>query len=57
MCSSCHTAHSDPESDGSTAGDAREGNSASKNEIVAQILADLQHSGLKKIGFVNNGFF
>jgi hypothetical protein len=57
VCSSCHTAHSDPESDGSTAGDAREGNSASKNEIVAQILADLQHSGLKKIGFVNNGFF
>src|SRR5580693_9053431 len=26
-------------------------------EIVAQTLADLQHRGLKKIGFVNNGFF
>jgi biopolymer transport protein ExbD len=29
----------------------------SKYEIVAQILADLQHRGLKKIGFVNNEFF
>jgi biopolymer transport protein ExbD len=26
-------------------------------EIVAQTLADLQHRGLKKIGFVNNGHF
>jgi len=26
-------------------------------EIVAQTLADLQHRGLKKIGFVNNNFF
>jgi biopolymer transport protein ExbD len=26
-------------------------------EIVAQILADLQHRGLKKIGFVNTDFF
>jgi biopolymer transport protein ExbD len=26
-------------------------------EIVAQTLADLQHRGLKRIGFVNNGFF
>jgi biopolymer transport protein ExbD len=26
-------------------------------EIVAQTLADLQHRGLKKIGFVNNDFF
>jgi biopolymer transport protein ExbD len=26
----------------------------SKYEIVAQALADLQHRGLKKIGFVNN---
>ena len=26
----------------------------SKYEIVAQTLADLQHRGLKKIGFVNN---
>jgi len=29
----------------------------SKYGIVAQTLADLQHRGLKKIGFVNNGFF
>jgi len=29
----------------------------SKYEIVAQTLADLQHRGLKKIGFVNNEFF
>jgi biopolymer transport protein ExbD len=28
-----------------------------KYEIVAQTLADLQHRGLKKIGFVNNNFF
>jgi biopolymer transport protein ExbD len=28
-----------------------------KYEIVAQALADLQHRGLKKIGFVNNDFF
>jgi biopolymer transport protein ExbD len=28
----------------------------SKYEIVAQTLADLQHRGLKKIGFVNNEF-
>jgi biopolymer transport protein ExbD len=28
-----------------------------KYEIVAQTLADLQHRGLKKIGFVNNDFF
>ena len=26
-------------------------------EIVAQTLADLQHRGLKKIGFVNNDYF
>jgi biopolymer transport protein ExbD len=26
-------------------------------QIVAQTLADLQHRGLKKIGFVNNDFF
>jgi biopolymer transport protein ExbD len=26
-------------------------------ETVAQTLADLQHRGLKKIGFVNNDFF
>jgi len=26
-------------------------------EIVAQSLADLQHRGLKKIGFVNNDFY
>ena len=26
-------------------------------EVVAQILADLQRRGLKKIGFVNNDFF
>jgi biopolymer transport protein ExbD len=26
-------------------------------EVVAQTLADLQHRGLKKIGFVNNEFF
>ena len=26
-------------------------------EIVAQTLADLQHRGLKKIGFVNNDFY
>ena len=25
--------------------------------VVAQTLADLQHRGLKKIGFVNNDFF
>jgi biopolymer transport protein ExbD len=29
----------------------------SKYEIVAQTLADLQHRGLQKIGFVNNEFF
>jgi biopolymer transport protein ExbD len=29
----------------------------SKYEIVAQTLADLQHRGLNKIGFVNNEFF
>jgi biopolymer transport protein ExbD len=29
----------------------------SKYEIVAQALADLQHRGLTKIGFVNNDFF
>jgi biopolymer transport protein ExbD len=29
----------------------------SRYEIVAQTLADLQHRGLKKIGFVNNEFF
>jgi biopolymer transport protein ExbD len=29
----------------------------SKYEIVAQTLADLQHRGLKKIGFVNNNFY
>ncbi len=29
----------------------------SKYEIVAQTLADLQHRGLKKVGFVNNNFF
>jgi biopolymer transport protein ExbD len=28
-----------------------------KYEIVAQTLADLQHRGLKKIGFVNNDYF
>ena len=28
-----------------------------KYEIVAQTLADLQHRGLKMIGFVNNDFF
>jgi biopolymer transport protein ExbD len=28
-----------------------------KYEIVAQTLADLQHRGLKKLGFVNNDFF
>jgi biopolymer transport protein ExbD len=28
-----------------------------KYEIVAQTLADLQHRGLKKIGFVNNHYF
>ena len=28
-----------------------------KYEIVAQTLADLQHRGLKKVGFVNNDFF
>ena len=28
-----------------------------KYEIVAQTLADLQHLGLKKIGFVNNDYF
>jgi biopolymer transport protein ExbD len=28
-----------------------------KYEIVAQTLADLQHRGLKKIGFVNNDLF
>ena len=28
-----------------------------KFEIVAQTLADLQHRGLKKIGFVNNDSF
>jgi hypothetical protein len=26
-------------------------------EIVAQTLADLQHRGLKKIGFVNDDLF
>ncbi len=26
-------------------------------EIVAQTLADLQHRGLQKIGFVNNEYF
>ena len=26
-------------------------------QIVAQTLADLQHRGLKKIGFINNDFF
>ena len=26
-------------------------------EIVAQTLADLQHRGLKKIGFVNSDFY
>jgi biopolymer transport protein ExbD len=26
-------------------------------EVVAQTLADLQHRGLKKIGFVNNNLF
>jgi hypothetical protein len=26
-------------------------------QIVAQTLADLQHRGLKKIGFANNGYF
>jgi biopolymer transport protein ExbD len=29
----------------------------SKYEIVAQTLADLQHRGLSKIGFVNNDFY
>jgi biopolymer transport protein ExbD len=29
----------------------------SKYEIVAQTLADLQHRGLQKIGFVNNDLF
>ena len=29
----------------------------SKYEIVAQTLADLQHRGLKKVGFVNNDLF
>jgi biopolymer transport protein ExbD len=28
-----------------------------KYEIVAQALADLQHRGLKKVGFVNNDYF
>jgi biopolymer transport protein ExbD len=28
-----------------------------KYEIVAQTLADLQHRGLKKIGFVNNDYY
>jgi len=28
-----------------------------KYEIVTQTLSDLQHRGLKKIGFVNNEFF
>ncbi len=28
-----------------------------KYEIVAQTSADLQHRGLKKIGFINNDFF
>jgi len=28
-----------------------------KYEIVAQALADLQHRGLRNIGFVNNDFF
>ena len=32
-------------------------NRFSKYEIVAQTLADLQHRGLKRIGFVNNDFF
>jgi hypothetical protein len=26
-------------------------------EVVAQTLADLQHRGLKKIGFVNDNFY
>jgi len=26
-------------------------------QVVAQTLADLQHRGLKKIGFVNNNLF
>ena len=26
-------------------------------QVVAQTLADLQHRGLKKIGFINNDFF
>jgi biopolymer transport protein ExbD len=29
----------------------------SKYQIVAQTLADLQHLGLNRIGFVNNDFF
>ena len=29
----------------------------SRYEIVAQTLADLQHRGLRKIGFVNNDYF
>ena len=29
----------------------------SKYEVVAQTLADLQHLGLKNIGFVNNNLF
>jgi biopolymer transport protein ExbD len=29
----------------------------SKYDIVARTLADLQHRGLNKIGFVNNDFF
>jgi biopolymer transport protein ExbD len=29
----------------------------SKYEVVAQTLADLQHRGLEKVGFVNNDFF
>jgi biopolymer transport protein ExbD len=29
----------------------------SRYEVVAQTLADLQHRGLMKIGFVNNDFF
>jgi biopolymer transport protein ExbD len=29
----------------------------SKYEVVAQSLADLQHRGLKKIGFLNNDVF
>ena len=28
-----------------------------KYEVVAQTLADLQHRGLKKVGFVNNDYF